>query len=54
MHTTRKKHSARERGREGVCICNSRKWEGLINSVCSRRWRCWMTFSHMVSIYRQA
>ncbi len=49
----REKNTAQERERE-VCICNSRKWEGLISSVCSRRWRCWMTFSHMVSIYWQA
>jgi len=32
----------------------ARKWEGLINGVCSRQWRCWMTFFHMDSIYGQA
>jgi hypothetical protein len=44
----REKKGERERAR------NSREWEGLINSVCSRRWRCWMTFPHVDSIYRQA
>ncbi len=49
------KHAYNERKkRETEYVCNSRKWEGLINRVCSRRWRCWMTFSHMDSIYRQA
>jgi hypothetical protein len=47
-------HAYNERKREKESACNSRKWEGLINSVCSRRRKCWMTFVRMDSIYRQA
>jgi hypothetical protein len=46
-------HTYNERKREKESARNSRKWEGLIKSVCSRRRRCWMAFPHMDSIYRQ-